>query len=73
MGQYELCRASQPEHVHLDLLAGLLEGDLFESTVRPVTRVVDEHVDSAGFADDPSTVVLMESSSVRSRARMLTS
>ena len=49
---HELAEPRQPEDVDLELAAGLVDGHVLECAVRPVTSVVDEHVQTPLLTDD---------------------
>ena len=52
MRQHQLGEACQAEKVHLELAARLVDGDIFNSAVESVARVVDEHVNAAFCVND---------------------
>ena len=47
MRQHKLGEAREAKEVHLKLVACLVDGDVFNSSVGAVARVVDEHVNAA--------------------------
>ena len=51
--QDELGEVRQAEEVHLELVAGLVDGDLLDRPVEAEAGVVDEDVDPALVRDDP--------------------
>ena len=52
MRQHQLGEARQAEEVHLELAARLVDGDVFNSAVGSVARVVDEHVNATFGIND---------------------
>ena len=52
MRQHQLGEARQAEEIHLELATCLVDGDVFNSAVKSVARVVDEHVNAAFCVND---------------------
>ena len=52
MRQYQLSEPGQPEHVHVELAAGLGQRNVLDRAECAVSGVVDQYVDTPALGDD---------------------